>query len=199
MRGLLRPPSRYRDELLSNFYAMGRRSIARGAKEGPFAFAIPPDQHDPAAANKLVNLLAEGGVEVQQASEPFKVGDTVYPVGTAFVLMAQPFRAYAKSLLEEQKYPVRKLAGSPTPERPYDVAGWTLPLPDGRARRARSRAAFEAPLMSRIDRVTTMPAWPLGYPKPDYYLVDARGSGRSRRGQPPARRRTAASTGRAGW
>ena len=33
-----------------------------------------------------------------------------------------------------------------------------------------------APLMSRIDRVTTMPAWPLGYPKPDYYLVDARGA-----------------------
>ena len=77
--------SRYREELLLNFYAMGRRAIERGTKEGPYAFIIPPDQHDPAAANKLVNLLADGGVEVQQASEPFKVGDTVYPVGTAFV------------------------------------------------------------------------------------------------------------------
>ncbi len=45
-------------------------------------------------------------------SEPFKLGDTVYPVGTAFVMMAQPFRAYAKSLLEVQKYPARRLAGS---------------------------------------------------------------------------------------
>ena len=105
MRGLLRAASRYRDELVSNFVAMGRRSIERGAKEGPYAFAIPPDQHDPAAANKLINLLVDGGVDVQQASEPFKLGDTVYPVGTAFVMMAQPFRAYAKSLLEEQKYP----------------------------------------------------------------------------------------------
>jgi hypothetical protein len=175
MRGLLQAASRYRDELVSNFVAMGRRSIERGAKESPYALAIPPDQHDPAAANKLVNLLAEGGVEVLQASEPFKLGDTVHPVGTAFVIMAQPFRAYAKSLLEEQKYPVRKLAGSPAPERPYDVAGWTLPHQMG-VRVERIETAFDAPLMSRIDRVTPMPAWPLGYPKPDYYLVDARGT-----------------------
>jgi len=175
MRGLLSAASRYRDELLQNFYAMGRRSIARGAAESPFAFAIPPDQHDPAAAIKLINLLADGGVEVQQASEPFKVGDTVYPVGTAFVLMSQPFRAYAKSLLEVQKYPVRKLPGQTTPERPYDVAGWTLPFQMG-VRVDRIEKAFEAPLFSKIDRTYVQPAWPLGYPTPDYYLVDARGS-----------------------
>jgi hypothetical protein len=175
MRGLLQAAARYRDELVANFVAMGRRSVERGTKEGPYAYAIPPDQHDPAAANRLVNLLAEGGVEVQQASEPFKLGETVYPVGTAFVIMAQPFRAYAKSLLEPQKYPVKKLAGSSTPERPYDVAGWTLPYQMG-VRIERIETAFEAPLMSRVDRVPTAPAWPLGYPKPDYYLVDARGA-----------------------
>jgi hypothetical protein len=175
MRALLHAASRYRDELLLNFHAMGRRSIERGTKEGPYAFAIPPDQHDPAAANALVNLLVEGGVEVQQVSEPFKLGDTVYPVGTAFVMMAQPFRAYAKSLLEVQKYPARKLGGSGTPERPYDVAGWTLPYQMG-VRVDRIEQAFEAPLVSRFDRATTSPAWPLGYARPEYYLVDARGS-----------------------
>jgi hypothetical protein len=175
MRGLLSAASRYRDELLQNFYTMGRRAIARGAAEPPFAYAIPPDQYDPAAANKLINLLAAGGAEVQQASEPFKVGDTVYPVGTAFVLMSQPFRAYAKSLLEVQKYPVRKLPGQASPERPYDVAGWTLPYQMG-VRVDRIETAFEAPLFSRIDRTSVQPAWPLGYPKPDYYMVDARGS-----------------------
>jgi hypothetical protein len=175
MRGLLQAASLYKDELLANFHAMGRRSIERGAKEGPYAFAIPPDQHDPAAANTLVNLLVEGGVEVQQVSEPFKLGETVYPVGTAFVMMAQPFRAYAKSLLEVQKYPARRLAGSPTPERPYDVAGWTLPYQMG-VRVDRIEQAFEAPIVSRIDRAATSPAWPLGYPRPDYYLVDARGT-----------------------
>jgi hypothetical protein len=175
MRGLLSAASRYRDELLLNFYAMGRRSIARGAAESPFAFAIPPDQHDPAAAIKLINLLADGGVEVQQASEPFKVGDTVYPVGTAFALMSQPFRAYAKSLLEVQKYPARRLPGQTTPERPYDVAGWTLPYQMG-VRVDRIEKAFEAPLFSKVDRMYVQPAWPLGYPRPDYYLVDAPGS-----------------------
>jgi hypothetical protein len=175
VQGLLSAASRYRTELLSNFHAMGRRSIARGAAEPPYAFAIPPDQHDPAAANKLINLLADGGVEVQQASEPFKIGDTVYPVGTAFVLMSQPFRAYAKSLLEAQKYPARKLAGGAAPERPYDVAGWTLPLQMG-VRVDRIDNAFEAPLLSRIDRAAPPLAWPIGYPRPDYYLVDARGT-----------------------
>jgi hypothetical protein len=103
------------------------------------------------------------------------VGDTVHPVGTAFVMMSQPFRAYAKSLLEVQKYPVRKLAGSTTPERPYDVAGWTLPYQMG-VRVDRIEKAFEVPIVSRIDRATAAPAWPLGYPRPDYYLVDARGT-----------------------
>ncbi len=174
-RGLLSAASRYRSELLSNFHAMGRRSIARGAAEPPYAFAIPPDQHDPAAANKLVNLLVDGGVEVQQASEAFKIGDTVYPVGTAFVLMSQPFRAYAKSLLETQTYPARRRAGGTAPERPYDVAGWTLPLQMG-VRVDRIDTAFEAPLLSRVDRAVAPLAWPIGYPRPDYYLVDARGT-----------------------
>jgi hypothetical protein len=174
-RGLLWAASRYRDELLANFYAMGRRSITRGTQEPPYAFAIPPNQHDPAAANRLINLLADGGVEVQQASEPFKVGETVYPVGTAFVFMAQPFRAYAKSLLEPQQYPGRKPAAGSAPERPYDVAGWTLPYQMG-VRVERLEKAFEAPLFSRVDRAYVSPAWPLGYPRPDYYMVDARGT-----------------------
>ena len=67
--------ARYRDDLLLNFYTMGRRAIARGTDEAPFAYVIPPDQHDSAAAAKLVSLLAEGGVDVLQAQEPFKVGD----------------------------------------------------------------------------------------------------------------------------
>ena len=55
------------------------------------------------------------------------------------------------------------------------MAGWTLPHQMG-VRVERIEAPFDAPLISRIDRVMTMPAWPLGYPKPDYYLVDARGT-----------------------
>jgi hypothetical protein len=35
---------------------------------------------------------------------------------------------------------------------------------------------FEAPLLSRIEHVSATPAWPLGYARPDYYLIDARGT-----------------------
>jgi hypothetical protein len=91
------------------------------------------------------------------------------------VLMAQPFRAYAKSLLEVQHYPVRKLAGTSIPERPYDVAGWTLPYQMG-VRVDTIEQPFDAPLFSKIDQVRVPPAFPLGYPKADYYLVDARGN-----------------------
>jgi hypothetical protein len=45
--------------------------------------------------------------------------------------MAQPFRGYAKDILEPQKYPMRPVATGQAPERPYDVTGWTLPLQMG--------------------------------------------------------------------
>jgi hypothetical protein len=45
--------------------------------------------------------------------------------------MAQPYRAHAKDLLETQRFPkMERYPGGP-PERPYDVAGWTLSLQMG--------------------------------------------------------------------
>jgi len=51
--------------------------------------------------------------------------------GTDIVFMAQPYRAYAKTLLERQTYPGRRTVPGGTAERPYDVAGWTLPAQMG--------------------------------------------------------------------
>ena len=115
---------------MQNFYDMGARAVEAGRQGGPFAFIIPPEQHDPHAATKLRELLLDGGVEIQRALEPFRADGEPYPAGTDIILMAQPYRAYVKTLLEQQDYPARAWRRRP-PERPYDVAGWTLPMQMG--------------------------------------------------------------------
>jgi len=175
LRGLLRGATRYRREIVENFYAMGRRAVERGREGGPFAFAIPPDQHDPHAAAALVNVLVGGAVEVHEAIEPFRAGTRDYPAGTSLVLMAQPFRAYAKTLLERQEYPVRRLLPTAPPERPYDVAGWTLPYQMGVVVDTIEQP-FELPALSRVERAVPPPAKVTGDRRPSYYLVDARGN-----------------------
>src|SRR3954469_21915715 len=52
------------------------------------------------------------------------------PAGSYIIFTNQPFRANVKSLFELQVYPDRRTAQGEA-ERPYDVAGWTLPLQMG--------------------------------------------------------------------
>jgi hypothetical protein len=175
-RGLLGAAARYRAEIVRNFYRMGKRQVELGQQGGPFAFIIPPDQFDPHAARKLEQLLIDGSVEVRRTLEPFRVAETVYEQGADIVLMAQPFRAYAKTLLETQHYPVRRAAADAPPDRPYDVAGWTLPL-QMNVRVDRIDQYFEPPPTTRIDRATIPPARLWGDARrAAFYIVDARGN-----------------------
>jgi hypothetical protein len=176
VRGLLGAVVAYRREIVEDFYTMGRRAVEKGRAGSPFAFIVPTDQRDPNATAKLVNLLIEGGVEVQQAQEPFHVDNVTYAAGTAIVPMAQPYRAYVKTLLERQEYPVRRLARNMPPERPYDVAGWTLPWQMG-VRVDRADQPFPLPLLSRLARATVAPAPLWGEKKASFYVIDAAGTG----------------------
>ena len=178
-RGMLGAAARYREELVRNFYRMGKRQVELGLKGGPFAFIIPPDQFDPHAARKLEQLLIEGAVEVRRTVEPFRLAETVYPQGTDIIMMAQPFRAYAKTLLETQHYPVRRLAPGAPVDRPYDVAGWTLPL-QMNVKVDRIDQYFEPPATTRLDRASIAPARVWGdMRKPTFYVIDGRGNGAS--------------------
>ena len=125
--------ARRRRDWLYGMYLMGRDAIAAGTKGDPYAYVIPAGdgQFDPTAAAKLVDVLRTGAVEVQRAKAEFKAGERTFAAGSFVVLMAQPFRAYAKDLLETQRYPDRREGANGPPLRPYDITGWTLPAQMG--------------------------------------------------------------------
>jgi hypothetical protein len=176
--GLITAAARYRAEIVQNFYTMGRRAPERAMAAGPYAFVFAPAQHDPHAAAKLKSLLIGGAVEVVRASSPFSAGGRGYPAGTDLVLMAQPFAAYAKTLLERQVYPVRRLAPGAPPERPYDVAGWTLPWQMG-VEVAAIEAPFDPGPVTRLEQAGIEPGHVSGERRPGHYVIEARGNGGS--------------------
>lgn len=117
-----------REQYVRNFYQLGVRAVNRKNNAGPFAFVVPPDQHDLPAAVKMLGTLRFGLVEIQQAKSPFAADGMNFPAGSWVILLNQPYGSYAKTLLERQKYPdLREYPGGP-PKRPYDVTAQTLPL-----------------------------------------------------------------------
>src|SRR5262249_10031932 len=128
---LVKLASRQREEYVRNFVTMGRRAVEKGRTEAPSAFVIPARQRDDAATLQLVAVLRAGHVEIETANADFTAQGQHFPKGSFVVRMAQPYRAHAKDLLEVQRFPrMEQYPGGP-PERPYDVAGWTLPLQMG--------------------------------------------------------------------
>ncbi len=120
--------ARYKTSLLYNRYQSGRDQIARGRTTAPFAYVVPREQRDPVAAVELLRRLAFGGVRIHQLALPAAVDGREYPAGTWVVPADQEFAAMARELLDNRVYPdLRTFAGGP-PLRPYDAAGWTLPL-----------------------------------------------------------------------
>ena len=128
---LVKLASEQREDYVRNFVTMGRRAIETGQTQAPYAFMIPAGQPDVGAVERLIDVLRVGRVEVERATAPFTVQGRTFQPGSYIVRMDQPYRAHAKDLLEVQQFPrMEQYPGGP-PERPYDVAGWTLPLQMG--------------------------------------------------------------------
>ena len=123
--------AKYKDALLYNRYQAGRDQIARGKSSAPYAYVIPQKQRDPVAPVEMLRRLAFGGVRVSQLTAAATIDGVAYPAGTWVVPTDQEFAALARELLDRQRYPdLRQYPGGP-PLRPYDAAGWTLPLQMG--------------------------------------------------------------------
>jgi hypothetical protein len=146
-RAVLSMAAKYRERYLRNFYELGRRGVegAGGRGDAEIGYVIPAGQGKDANVAKLVDALVEQGVEVHRLERELHVTasgtrGTVYndlaqnppvmPAGSYLILLAQPYRANIKALFEKQIYPDRRTAAGEA-ERPYDVAGWTLPMQMG--------------------------------------------------------------------
>lgn len=125
---LMKHASENRERWLQRFYEIGKESV-RPRKQGElFGFVIMPDK----AGNSdslLIDTLQRGDVEVTWARKwkAFTVNGITYPENARIIRLDQPYGAFAKALLEVQKYPDLK-DSSGNPIQPYDVTAHTLSL-----------------------------------------------------------------------
>ncbi|HEX9704136.1 MAG TPA: M14 family zinc carboxypeptidase [Gemmatimonadales bacterium] len=124
---LLVNAARYRERWLSNSLAVGRRAV-RGWRGWPYAYAIPRAGQDTIALATLLGILQRGGVEIRTAQQAFTTAGQRFGAGSYIVILRQPYAAFAKTLLEPQRYPDRRQYPDGPPERPYDATAHTLPL-----------------------------------------------------------------------
>jgi hypothetical protein len=108
-----------RETILYNFWKKGRNNIQKGQTEPPYAWIVHSQQRNPEEMANLLNLLMTQGVEVHKTEEEFRVNEESFPKGSYLIRMDQPYRTYAKTMLEVQKFPERFPA-------PFDDTGWTL-------------------------------------------------------------------------
>ncbi|MGQ0737086.1 MAG: M14 family zinc carboxypeptidase, partial [Acidobacteriota bacterium] len=116
--------AKYGREWLYNFYRVHRDWSTYD--KGPYAFVVPAAQRDPYATYEMLDILKFGEVEIHRASAPFTAGGTSYAAGSWVIRTAQPYGAFAKTMLEQQNYPDLRLFPGGPPEPPYDVTGHTL-------------------------------------------------------------------------
>ncbi|HSE23277.1 MAG TPA: M14 family metallopeptidase [Pyrinomonadaceae bacterium] len=158
-RSLMSMAAKYREQYLANFYELGKGNVERAAKPGePVAYLIPAGQGRDESVARMLGSLIEQGVEVfrleqelhvtygpqvlkrtNPANEKLGTYRTVVqaaammqevPAGSYIIFLSQPQRSNVETLFEPQIYPNR-LTAQGEAERPYDVAGWTLPLQMG--------------------------------------------------------------------
>jgi hypothetical protein len=150
-RSILSLAAKYRTDYLRNFYELGLANVKSQAEGRPIAYLIPAGRSRDEAVAKMVGALVAQGVEVHRLERELhmefmeeqregtgagpsspasaqRLEET--PAGSYIVFAAQPYGSNVRSLFEPQVYPDRR---GPTgeAERPYDVAGWTLPMQMG--------------------------------------------------------------------
>jgi hypothetical protein len=145
----------YRADYLRNFYELGKAGISSPAEGNPVGYLIPAGQGRDENVAKMIGALVEQGVEVYRLDKELHLAERLQilqtagssggrpivrqvslaevfspsetPAGSYIIFLTQPYRQNVLALFEPQIYPDRMTATGEA-ERPYDVAGWTLPM-----------------------------------------------------------------------
>jgi hypothetical protein len=124
---LLRHAAAARETWLRNFLTIGERAV-RGWSGWPYAYVIPRAGQRGPGLSAMLDILRRGQVEVRTAQAAFEAAGRQFAAGDYVIPLRQPYAAFAKTLLERQRYPdLREYPGGP-PKAPYDVTAHTLPL-----------------------------------------------------------------------
>ncbi len=146
----------YRADYLRNFYELGKANLSPIPDSEPIAYLIPAGQGRDENVAKMIGALVEQGVEVYRLDKELHLAERLQilhtvldggsrastvrqvslaevfspyetPAGSYIIFLNQPYRQDVLALFEPQIYPDRITANGEA-ERPYDVAGWTLPM-----------------------------------------------------------------------
>jgi hypothetical protein len=147
----------YRADYLRNFYELGKAGLSAPAEGEPVGYLIPAGQGRDENVAKMIGALVEQGVEVFRLEQELhglharetlvplnpnaansrareraimltsEASDREIPAGSYIVFLNQPYQQNVLALFEPQVYPNR-ITATGEAERPYDVAGWTLPM-----------------------------------------------------------------------
>ncbi|GHG60526.1 peptidase M14 [Alishewanella longhuensis] len=121
-------------ELLQNFYQYRVRAASQGEKDGIRSYIFAAER-DRAGHQKLMGVLTQHGIAVEQAQEAFRACGKQYQAGSYVIRTNQPSYHLMRTLLDDT-VPMDKAfiakqeqrRANNLPDQIYDVTAWSLPL-----------------------------------------------------------------------
>ena len=130
-KSIIKTSSMHRKDILRFRNDLCRREIERGRSEPPYYYVMPLDQNDRSEMAGIVDLLLEHGVQVSKLTTGVEACGKMFAEGDIVVSMSQPYRAFAKEVMERQIFPLRHYTPNGEAIKPYDITSWSLPLHRG--------------------------------------------------------------------